>query len=58
MLNDARPFALVLPSIVTVGMPGMLSVNVTSASASALPSGSVTVADRVIGSGSLERLIW
>ena len=35
----------------------MLRVNVTSASASALPSGSVTVADSVTGSGSSERLI-
>ena len=43
--------------MVTVGMPGMLRVNVTSASASACPSGSVTVAVSVTGSGSLERLI-
>ena len=33
-------------------MPGMLRVNVTSASATAMPSGSVTVTDSVTGSGS------
>src|SRR4029077_7287780 len=38
-------------------MPGMLRVNVMSALASARPSGSVTVADRVIASGSCDRLI-
>jgi hypothetical protein len=57
VLNVALPFLFVLPSTVTVGMPGMLRVNVMSALASAWPSGSVTVADRVMASGSRDRLI-
>ena len=36
----------------------MASVNVTSAPASGWPSGSVTVTNKVTGSGSFERLIW
>ena len=42
--QTARPFADVRPSAVTVGMPGMLRVNVTSAPPSGRPSGSVTIA--------------
>ena len=58
VLNEALPFGSVLLSLVIGPTPGMLRVNVTSAPASGLPSGSVTVAVSVIGSGSLERLIW
>ncbi len=43
--------------MLTVGMPGMLRVNVTAAPDSACPSGSVTVAVRVTGSGSFECLM-
>ena len=48
----ARPFASVVLFPVTVGMPGMLSVKVTRAPASGLPSGSSTMTVRRMGSGS------
>ena len=45
-LERALPWVSVGPSWVTVGMPGMLRVNVTAAPASGWPSGSVTVAEQ------------
>ena len=50
--NAMRPFELVVPSDVIVEMPGMLSVNVIAAPASALPSGSVTEQTSRMPSGS------
>src|SRR6516162_7373440 len=55
--NDALPVGSVVASVVTVGIPGMLRVNVTLTPGRGCPFGSTTVANSVTGSGSWDRLI-